>query len=414
MLLANALKTVADFIFFYSFACAYPPYTQARLLMGTVLILAFVSSLILQKFKDFWPVRILCGLMPALGLLTANRVSDIIISSVILAFYLFLTIEDKNELYYEDYKYWFGISGMLASFMAVTGYLSGPGKMRETTFFAVVYIIMGVLILRSKRIGAGAGIKTRFMNVFEVAATAGVGAAASAVVFVVVSMLQWLVELILIPFGVVFYSIINLITLIVNDHMEEKRELNAAEIAEQTKGHSQDIPGDNGYFTHPPNTTVFMVVENLLRIMLFVVILILVVFLLYCIYNMVRNLGLEKERAAGNIEEADNFSLFGKRRRKKKKGLHPTGNNEKIRKIYKEFLLLEERNGLDIARETTTADVLMASEGHDYYDESRQLRELYIRARYQDAIEMTNAEVDRAKALLKDIRGQLESQQKGF
>jgi hypothetical protein len=56
----------------------------------------------------------------------------------------------------------------------------------------------------------------------------------------------------------------------------------------------------------------------------------------------------------------------------------------------------------------------MASEGLAFYDESKQLRELYIRARYQDAIEVDSAEVDRAKELVKDIKQQLENKYKGF
>ncbi len=414
MLLVNALKTVADYIFFYIFACAIPSYKEAKVLMCTVLILAFVSSLLLQKVKDIWPLKLLCGLMPALGLFTANRVSDIIITSVFLAFYLFLTVEDKNELYYEDYKYWFGITGMLAIFMAVPCYISGPDKMNETKFWAVTYIFMGMLILRRKRIGAGAGLKVRFMNVFEVAATVGIGAAISAVVFGVISLLQWLVELILIPFGFIFYSIVNLITMIVNDHMEEKREIVAAEVSEQLHGRTQDIPGDNGYLGQPPNSTMFFMIETFLRIMLFVLIFILVAFILYCVYNMVRNLGIEKDRVAGDIEEGNNFILFGKRRKKNKRNHKASSNNEKIRNIYREFLALSDQYGLDIVRQTTTEDVLMASEGLAFYDESKQLRELYIRARYQDAIEVDSAEVDRAKELVKDIKQQLENKYKGF
>ena len=69
---------------------------------------------------------------------------------------------------------------------------------------------------------------------------------------------------------------------------------------------------------------------------------------------------------------------------------------------------------VDIVRQTTSEDVLEASEGKTDIDRAKQLRELYIRARYQDAEEMSAEDVEHAKALLADIRQEIEEKRNGL
>ena len=55
-------------------------------------------------------------------------------------------------------------------------------------------------------------------------------------------------------------------------------------------------------------------------------------------------------------------------------------------------------------------DVLASSERMVEHEKATQMRELYIRARYHDSEEMGNDEVKLARALLADIREQVEAQ----
>ena len=68
MLVVNALKTVCDLLLCFTFAALIGPYSESWLLMGVVLALGFLSTLILQKTDGSLLARILCGLLPALGL----------------------------------------------------------------------------------------------------------------------------------------------------------------------------------------------------------------------------------------------------------------------------------------------------------------------------------------------------------
>ena len=92
MLLVNALKTVCDLLLCFTFAALIESYSEAWLLTGTVLLLGFLSSLILQKTNGSAAAKVLCGLMPALSFLAVQSFAEAVITAVILAFFFVLTL----------------------------------------------------------------------------------------------------------------------------------------------------------------------------------------------------------------------------------------------------------------------------------------------------------------------------------
>ena len=81
--------------------------------------------------------------------------------------------------------------------------------------------------------------------------------------------------------------------------------------------------------------------------------------------------------------------------------------------IYREYLRYVRIRGVEIGRQTTSADILEASDRLAAPGEAERLRALYIQARYHHSAEMSDAEVEEAKTLLAMIRQQAEAENSG-
>ena len=88
----------------------------------------------------------------------------------------------------------------------------------------------------------------------------------------------------------------------------------------------------------------------------------------------------------------------------KKKNSSRTSNRGKVRQFYREYLHREGKRGVKITKQHTTADILRRlSDGTDP-DAAADLREVYLRARYDEASEVTRGQVDAARSALKNIK----------
>ena len=94
------------------------------------------------------------------------------------------------------------------------------------------------------------------------------------------------------------------------------------------------------------------------------------------------------------------------RKKSRRKAAHT--NNDRVRDIYREYLLFIQKQGVFISDETTSEEALIASKQLFDSDEADALRSLYIRARYNDENQLSNDEVRRAKELWNAIRKEYE------
>ena len=153
----------------------------------------------------------------------------------------------------------------------------------------------------------------------------------------------------------------------------------------------------------------YVIFAFVLRIVFIVLGIIALIAILYWFYRVLENVRFASDNKAV-IEEGETESgLIGKKRRKKRRKELSLTNNEKVREIYKDYLTLVSVYGTKVASQTTSEDVMTAAGGIADFDNAEQIRALYIRARYRDSEELTDAEVNRAKQLLDDFRRQVES-----
>lgn len=88
----------------------------------------------------------------------------------------------------------------------------------------------------------------------------------------------------------------------------------------------------------------------------------------------------------------------------KKQRLQRMSNRGKVRQAYRDFLRFERCNGLKIKRQYTTADILSRISDGTNKPAASELRDIYLRARYDERFEVKTSHVNAAKDALKRIR----------
>lgn len=79
-------------------------------------------------------------------------------------------------------------------------------------------------------------------------------------------------------------------------------------------------------------------------------------------------------------------------------------NRGKVRHYYREFLRLERKRGMNPKKNYTTEDILQRISKSTNVEAATELRNVYLRARYDESCEITREQADAAKAALKKIR----------
>jgi hypothetical protein len=403
MILIHALEGVVTLLPYFAIATIFKPYMDSGYTVGAVLILVFFSSLLLEKSKNIF-LRTICGLLPALGLLTLQNGTQLLFTIPALFIWFTLVALGKNEIYYEDYKYWFGIPAALVLLILLINLSKVISKLpasRLSIACASAYLFLGIIVLRRKRMGPGASAGARALNIAEIFAAALAGIMSCGLIWGLLILSRKLLEIIFLPFGILISAVVTVLTWFgdyVNSiqPVEESSASESASVIEDKINEAQELFED-------VTPTEYPWAETAAHIIVGVLVAVLLVLLLFLIYKLIRGI------RGGNIskdlqyEDAqDERFYFGKSGKKKRRREKRTNNN-KIREIYREYLSFMRMNGVKISAESTSEEILEASKSYLDSREADRLRELYIRARYNDAEQLSDEEVQLAKGLLEEI-----------
>ncbi len=407
MLFANALKTICDLLLYFSFAALFKIFGGSWPVVGAVVAIAFVSTLIVQKAKGALPARIICGLLPFAGLFAARNMSDLIIAAIPIMFYAAMTFADKIDIHYEEYKFWFGIPAIPVAVLFFICFGQWPIR-PEATAYAAIYLFLGVLVLRLKRVGEGAKLKHRLINFAEMFVVLVLGILACVTIYEIVMHSGRVVEVIFMPVGAIFFALVSGISWLFDQALKPKPEDKVIKPKDPDvqQIEKQDAVEEVSSVAEGLNYDVIEIVIAALLVLLAIVLLIL---LLRWFYRTVRGINNKKNGAALEMEDGEaeeSTSFFGFKRKKKKPQAET--NNAKIRQIYKEYLFFVKTFGVKIVNQTTSEDVAIASDEIIETGKADELRQLYIRARYNDDNQLSDEEVLRAQTLFEEIKNQIE------
>ena len=407
MKILNATKSVCDLLPLFTLAALFAAYGDAWLIIGVVLALAFLSSLMIQMSKELLPAKVICSFLPALGLLITRTRAELIITAIIISFYVVITIATRSDIHYQDYKTWFVIPAVPVAVAFIVCFSYWPIRPLATAC-AGAYLFLGVIVLRGKRMGDGAGSRHKLMNVAEVSVTLLSGVLASLSVLFILRYSVKVLEVILLPFAGVFYLLAFLCDKFLGGLVVQPKE------DESILGINEvpDVPmweTENAQHTGPEiSESTYDLITLLYRATLAIVVLILVVILLHLLWKMVRNMWL-KSANAGPIEDgtSDAAASRGFKWKSRKKTVLLT-NNEQMRQIYRDYLFFVGTYGIEIEKETTSEEVMNAAEAVVASMGAQRLRELYILARYRDDKQLSDSEGLEARTIFEDIKRKLE------
>lgn len=102
---------------------------------------------------------------------------------------------------------------------------------------------------------------------------------------------------------------------------------------------------------------------------------------------------------------AGGFTVTDVETEKKEKKAANRSNRAKVRRYYREFLRSERMKGTKLTTSQTSADILQGIAQSTDRESAQKLREIYLRARYDEGWEVTSEEMTEAKTAMKNSRG---------
>ena len=138
---------------------------------------------------------------------------------------------------------------------------------------------------------------------------------------------------------------------------------------------------------------------NIGKVLAVILIILLIAAVIYLLYRLIRRL-LEQNvvMKQEEIYETQKLETAGERKKRL------TGNRKKIRKYYQGYQSLLRSRGVLIQRFMTSQEILDEKTDVSKIEEEKQLRQIYLKARYDEEGQPTSSDVQEIKELFDQIK----------
>ena len=376
------------------------PLLAAALIYG---VSAALSSFLYDKGKR--RLSRICVLLPFLSLLLAGSAHEMLILVLPLLYTAFVIFQGQMYLEYFSYRKFFirslVILGSIWAIMSILIYVEDPRGIHEKVIFtevilqyALAHFLCGIVLQRQLRLGTRARAKGEAGQLIGMLGSAGVVAAGFILTESVarenaLDLLRNVIGVLTLPFQMLLGLIIYLMEKV--EQMKQSKEYQEAwENSDYSYagGHKdyqelmnkllEDAPEQG----HSPWIMVFAAAAV-------VVILVLMVIAFTKI--------LRPKGAPVIISEVRGGE-------KKKNKVSRLSNRGKVRQAYRDFLRHERQRGFVLKKYYTTADILQKVSAPATEAPAAQLREVYLRARYDEVSDVSREQADAARDALKSIK----------
>ncbi len=393
------LKVLSDLCLYFAVVGAFPRLfvrDLTFLLPGLCCALAGTLGYVVRERGSLrW-----LGLVPALAsFLLGDSTMELLLLVPPVIYVGMLLYTGAYGLSYYDYRESFlkmltGL-GIFALMVYAMGYFEGmfgesfdSYDITTVLFYGAIYGFSGVFLLRQLRLGADSRREDRLRNSVQmilvlmvILVLAGGLVAAEDLLHGVVSALFYVV---MAAVGLVPMVIHEFIQWFMKDSGREFQETLAALQTEHLYTGEVTYPSYTGMQVQQPEEPGFPWVFAVL------VLVVLCVALVYLLRSM--------QATAKSIQaEAEEEKLEAPASRTKGK---PGSNRTRIRKLYRSYLKQQRRQGVKLEANQTSRDILDLAGPQTDKAAAAQLRQLYLKARYDEAHIVTRQEADRAKSAL--------------
>ena len=395
MKLSSLGKTLADELFVIMFMSLLDCYY--RILPGMLITTAItVAVVLLLQYYDYLIIRLTAPLISIAALSTVTRPDDRFFLSLFIVVSWALVALRSYQISYENYRYWFAFEGLLAlvdSFILVIS----PGYYPSSVICGCLTMAIGALVMRRKRMGAGADKKSRLLSATSLVTVVIVLMVTGIIVYGVVTGTGPIMQVLLLPLGYIIKFLIHLGLkfgdLIKNIQSEKpfEPEKTPTEIYNEIFNYTPAPDEDVKY-------AVLLTLERMVLILLAIAVVVIIVLIIIKAIRIVTSDDPEENEAfeSGQDYEKGNVSPLRKLRKRREKR---TGK-QRIREIYREYMAIRRLQGLRITRQTTSEEIMMGEKEAA----GIKLREIYLNARYKPDSQVTEEEVRAAEECLTLIK----------
>ena len=397
------LKIFGDVCVLFGILGAFPGYFvhSFPLLVPAVLCAAGVGAASALSRAGEGRLRWLGVLLPVASLLLAGSGEEMRILLPVVLYTAVVIFRGLFDLEYYSYRQYFIRSlifaGGLYLLLSIFSFLEGvnPDSMRtifpqETLRYCLVHLITGVILLRQLRLGeASRGNGSR-------AQMAAVLAATGFMILAFLAAEPMLRQGAAAVFKGILTALFSLILLALNGFQSllDQVEIQAMQEQVQARREAGDTPFMGPVVQYIQEATRYgQETESYWWVWLVAVIVAAAMYLLLRSYRRQVNSGVTVETVLA--VDGPEYGRQDSRRT----------NRGRVRHYYREFLKMERKRGMKLEKHDTTADILRRISADTDPEGASQLRQIYLRARYDEAREITREQAEAAKNALKRSRG---------
>lgn len=356
----------------------------------------------LERFRKPW-LKVAALILPLSSLLFADSLMEYLILVPML---LYTAVVILRGLYYMEYysfreqftKVGIGLL-IFSAFILAFGFFEGSMNPGQTVYdvgaallYTLLYGFSGVFLMRQLRLGVDSQSTDRMWNnISMIAILAVIMLVTVGLVFAQDMLLDSLSALITGFFSllgvlpVMFQSVSDWIDLDIQSQQVQTTETNATETVGDAAPQLQPNPGIDRVTQNSQDFPWWLVVLILAAM---------VVALILLLRNLSRSTNLGGSEAESSFLEEPKAQAVQNRR----------SNRNKIRKFYRAYLKLMRKQGVSLRTDQTSLDVLNASSKKTDQGSEVWLRQLYLKARYDEQAVITEQDVADAKAALSRLQ----------
>ena len=409
MKLTFVFRIAAEICFYFSVLHAATLANAFTLPMALFAAACLLLGLVIVRINN--PViRGVLALLPGLCFLLAPFTWLLILPVFAWIYYIIVMVLGHYAIPLEEYRKAF-IFMLSISLFFVAANIANSTLMRnqvisaESLVYALVFLILGIFVMRRLRMGAQMDMRWQLRNVLSVVGIPLLAIGAALAVFLLLRFSTYALGAILAPIGRFFIWLFHQLFPTGNspiDEMTLEEAMKPFSIVqpvslEESGSVSEEMRGLE--ISNPYE----LLIERAATIGGWILLGILLVIVLLLIWRHARKNEAKADEEL-MYEEYESAPVKGRKRRKNRLPLL-AGSARQLRRIYKTYLEYRRDKGVAVYPSDTSAEVLEKDMQMAESKDAVRLRELYLAARYGNPSAVTREQVQEAQACLERIVG---------
>ena len=409
MKLTFVFRIAAEICFYFSVLHAATLANAFTLPMALFAAACLLLGLVIVRINN--PViRGVLALLPGLCFLLAPFTWLLILPVFAWIYYILVMVLGHYAIPLEEYRKAF-IFMLSISLFFVAANIANSTLMRnqvisaESLVYALVFLILGIFVMRRLRMGAQMDMRWQVRNVLSVVGIPLLAIGASLAVFLLLRFSTYALGAILAPVGRFFIWLFHQLFPTGNSPIDEMTLEEAMQPFSVAQPVALEESGSVSEEMRAIEITNFneLLIERAATIGGWILLGILLVIVLLLIWHHARKNEAKADEEL-MYEEYESTPAKGRKRRKNRLPLL-AGSARQLRRIYKTYLEYRRDKGVAVYPSDTSADVLKRDLQLGESADAVRLRELYLAARYGNPSEVTRGQVQEAQACLERIVG---------